>query len=332
MMLKIYQTISMPKPEKNSNPKLTSIRQAFGDTLLKLAKTNRNIYVVDVDLKSSLKLSDFAKKYPTRFIETGVAEANAAAIAAGLAKTGKTVFLTSFACFSPALNWAVIKQSICLNNANVKIIGSHAGLLSGSLGATHQMLEDLALMRSLPNMEVFAPADAPETEKIITTVSRTKKPAYVRLVRPATPVFTNSKKGFTIGQSKKIKTGRDLSILGHGPILYQAIEAQTHIDLKWAKKISLEIINCSSIKPLDHKTILKSLKKTGRLIVIEDHQKIGGLGEAVTHLLLENNLSCKFKHLAVDDQFGQSARNPQKLYDHYGIGLKSLLKSIKQLT
>ncbi len=315
----------MPKPDT------ASIRDAFGQTIQKLAKTNQNIYVVDADLKSSLKLSNFAKIYPDRFIETGVAEANAAGIAAGLAKTGKTVFLTSFACFSPAINWAVIKQSICYNNANVKIIGSHAGLLSGSLGATHQMLEDLALTRFLPNLEVFSPADAIETEKIITTISRTKRPAYVRLVRPDTPVFTSSKTAFTIGQSLKIKSGRDLTILGHGPILYQAIEAQTKIDLKWSKKVSLEIINCSSIKPLDQKSILSSIKKTGRLIVIEDHQKIGGLGEAVASLLLTNNLASKFIHLAVDNQFGQSAGNPQKLYDHYGIGLKSLLKAVKCL-
>ena len=309
-----------------------SIRQSFGDTLTKLAKNNKNIFVVNADLKSSLFLNDFAKKFPRRFIECGVAENNAAAIAAGLAQTGKTVFLTSFACFSPAINWNTIKQSICYNNSNVKIIGSHAGLMSTDLGATHQMLEDLALMRSLPNMEVFSPLDALETEKIIKAVTFSKKPAYIRLIRPTTPNLFNSKFDFTIGKSHILKLGKDITVIGHGPILEEAfqIQAKLNLDDKY-KKISLEIINCSSIKPLDTNTILKSVKKTGRLICIEDHQKNGGLGEAVAALILENNLSCKFIHLAVNNSFGRSAKNYQELYDYYGIGVNDLLSAVKKI-
>ncbi len=323
-----------------------SIRQAFGETLTKLAKNNKNIYVVSMDLKSSLFLDDFAKKFPRRFIECGVAETNAAGIAAGLAKTGKTVFLTSFSCFSPAINWNTIKQSICYNHANVKIIGSHSGLLSGDLGATHQMLEDLALMRSLPNMEVFAPLDALETTKIIKAVTFSKKPSYIRLVRPATTNLFDSKFNFTIGKSHILQPGKHITIIGHGPILEEAFQVQAKLnvgawrdtpvlksnhDAPFLKNISLEIINCSSIKPLDITTILKSVKKTGRLICLEDHQKNGGLGEAVSSLILENNLSCKFIHLAVDNSFGRSAKTGAELYNYYGIGINNLLSAVKKI-
>ena len=311
---------------------INSIRQSFGETLVKLAKTNKNIYVVNADLKSSLFLEKFAKKFPHRFIECGVAEANAAGVAAGLAKTGKTVFLTSFACFSPSINWNTIKQSICYNNSNVKIIGSHAGLLSTDLGATHQMLEDISLMRSLPNMEVFSPLDALETAKIIKAITFSKKPAYVRLVRPSTPNLFNPKFDFTIGKSHLLKSGKDITIIGHGPILEEAFQVQTKLNLdKKNKKISLEIINCSSIKPLDTTTILKSVKKTDHLICLEDHQQQGGLGEAVAALILSNNLSCKFIHLAVDNKFGRSAKIYQELYDYYGIGVNNLLSAVKKI-
>ena len=309
-----------------------SIRQSFGDTLTKLAKNNKNIFVVNADLKSSLFLNDFAKKFPRRFIECGVAETNAAAVAAGLAQTGKTVFLTSFACFSPAINWNTIKQSICYNNSNVKIISSHAGLMSTDLGATHQMLEDLALMRSLPNMEVFSPLDALETAKIIKTVSFSKKPAYIRLVRPSTQNLFDPKFDFTIGKSHILQPGKNITIIGHGPILEEAfqVQAKLNLDDKY-KKISLEIINCSSIKPLNTATILKSVKKTGRLICLEDHQKNGGLGEAIASLILSNNLSCKFIHLAVDNSFGRSAKTYQELYNYYGIGVNDLLSAVKKI-
>jgi len=311
---------------------INSIRQAFGATLTKLAKDNKNIYVVDVDLKSALFLTKFAEKYPNRFIECGVSETNAAGIAAGLSKTGKTVFLTSFACFSPSINWNTIKQSICYNHANVKIIGSHAGLMSADLGATHQMLEDIALMRILPNLDVFAPIDALETEKMVNVLVHSPKNAYLRLVRPTTSNLSDSKTGFTIGKSHLLKTGKDITVIGYGPILEEALKAQAQLNLNPnTKNISLEIINCSSIKPLDTVTILKSLKKTGRLICLEDHQIAGSLGEAVAHLFLSENIKCSFKHLAVNDSFGRSAKDYQELYNYYGIGVNNLIDAIKEL-
>ena len=314
-----------------SNPtNLISIRQAFGDTLTKLAKTNRRLYVVSMNLKSSLHLTEFAKKYPRRFIECGIAEANAAAVAAGLAKSGHTVFLCSFACFSPAINWAVIRQSICYNHLDVKIVGSHAGLTTGELGATHQMLEDVALMTTLPNMEVFAPVDAIETQKITTTLSRSRRPAYLRLVRPATSLLFDPKNTFTIGKSHLLKSGRDITVIGYGPILEQAFMAQSQLSLQ-KPNISLEIINCSSIKPFDFTIISRSLKKTGRLICLEDHQQNGGLGHLVAAALLHHRLSPKFIHLAVNNQFGRSAKNYSQLYDYYGLGVKNLITAAKKL-
>ena len=304
--------------------KSLSIRQSFGDTLVKLARSNPQIYVVSADLKSSVKLSEFARKFPKRFIECGVAENNAAGVAAGLAHTGKTVFLASYSCFSPAINWATIKQSISYNHSNVKIIGSHSGLLSTALGSTHQMLEDIALMRSLPNMQVFSPADAYDTQKIIPTIAASPLPAYVRLVRANTPLFTDPRTKFTIGIATILQEGKDITVIGHGPVLHQALTLQS--------SVSIEVINCPSIKPLDNETILKSVKKTGRLIVIEDHQKNGGLGEAIATMILESGLSPKFIHLAIDNRFGQSGHDPNQLYEHYGISSKNLLDAINKLS
>lgn len=305
-----------------SSNNIFSIRRACADTLVKLATVNPDLYVVSADLKSSLLLDKFASKFRRRFIECGVAENNAAGVAAGLAASGKTVFLASYACFSPGLNWNTIKQSICYNRLNVKIIGSHGGLMSTNLGATHQMLEDIALMRSISGMEVFAPLDAAETEKIISAVAYSRSPAYIRLVRPSTPSFFDHHCQFTIGRSQILRSGKDVTILGYGPILLNALDI---------KRPLLEIINCSSIKPLDSKTILTSVKKTGRLIVIEDHQKNGGLGEAVASLILASGLKCQFIHLAVDNQFGRSGKDYNELYDYYHIGQKDLIAAIQKI-
>jgi transketolase len=320
-MLKICPPIYIIKPEMNSNNS-SSIRQACADTLVKLATTNPNLYIVSADLKSSLLLNKFASKFRNRFIECGVAENNAVGVAAGLAKSGKTVFLASYACFSPGLNWNTIKQSICYNRLNVKIIGSHGGLMSTDLGATHQMLEDVALMRAVPEMEVFAPLDAFETAKIISAVAFSRSPSYIRLVRPTTLPFFDHHCQFTIGKSQILKTGKDITVIGYGPILLEALKV---------KNSKLEIINCSSIKPLDTKTILASVKKTHRLIALEDHQKNGGLGEAVASLILSSGLKCQFIHLAVDNQFGRSGKDYNELYDYYGIGQKDLTSAIKKI-
>lgn len=300
------------------------MRSAFSDTLFDLAKNDPDLYVISAGLRPSVLMDKFAQRYKTRFIECGVSENNAAGIAAGLAKSGKNVFLCTYACFSPGINLATIKQSICENNLPVKIIGFHGGLLTGELGASHQMLEDIALMRSLPTMEVFAPLDSIETIKITTVLAKSKKPTYIRLVRPDTPKKYPVKKGFTIGKSEILQTGNDITILGYGPILTQTI------DLKLGN-CELEIVNCSSVKPLDENTILKSIKKTGRCLVIEDHQMIGGLGESVATLILKSGLKCKFAQMGVDNQFGKSSRDPLDLYRLYGLSTTDIITKINNL-
>lgn len=310
------------KTINTKNSELASMRQSFGDTLLDLGSELPNLYVVSADLKESLRLGKFASRFRNRFVEAGVAENNAVAVAAGLCKTGKTVFFATFACFSPGLTFATIRQSVCYNHLPVKLVGGYSGLMAGVLGATHQMLEDVALARSLPNLEVFAPIDAVETEKIIRTVTCSPRPAYIRLVAPDTPVIFPKKLSFTIGKSHILQKGGDVTVLGYGPVLTQAFG----ID-----QASLEIINCSSIKPLDSETIIHSVAKTGRLIVVEDHQKNGGLGEAVASMILHYRLRCKFIHLAVDNQFGQSAKNYPELFDHYGIGRTAIINAINKL-
>jgi len=296
----------MNKPVENSN---LSIREAFGEALLKIARNNPDVYVVSMDLASPLCITNFALEFPDRFIECGVAESNAACVAAGLSKTGKIVFLCSFACFSPAINWAQIRQSICENNCPVKIVGSHAGLLTGSLGVSHQMLEDITLMRALPNMEVFAPLDAHEIESMLPVIALSATPSYIRLVRPSTPSL--APQAFTIGKANILQSGSTVTVVGYGPVLFEAFNIK-----------DAEIINCSSIKPFDKDTILKSVKKTKNLIVIEDHQKNGGLGEAIASFILTKGIKCKFKHVAVDNQFGQSG-NPSELYSFYKLHLCS---------
>lgn len=307
----------------SQKPLIKSMRQSFADTLLGLAAADPNLYVVSAGLRPSVMLDRFSARFKARFIECGVAESNAAGISAGLAYSGKNVFLCTYACFSPGINLATIKQSICLNHLPVKIIGFHAGLLTGELGASHQMLEDVALMRSLPQMEVFAPLDAVETGKITKILAKSTKPAYLRLVRPSTPVVYPKNFGFTIGKSVVLQPGKDVTVLGYGPVLAQVFSIIT--------KKSLEIINCSSLKPLDDAVILKSVKKTGRLLVIEDHQQNGGLGEAVAALILKSSLKCRFAHLAVKNTFGQSARDPYDLYRLHGLSPVNILDTINKL-
>lgn len=300
----------------------SSMRQAFADSIYQLASDDPQLYVVSADLRSSFMLDRFAGKFRSRFIECGVAENNAAGIAAGLAKSGKHVYLCSFACFSPAINWAVIKQSILYNQLNVKIIGSHAGLMSSDLGATHQMLEDIALTRPLPGLDVFAPLDSQELLSMIPVIHHSPRSAYIRLVRPAVPNVFHHNVGFTIGKSNIISSGNLVTVLGFGPVLNSAINSKIH---------GLDIINLSSIKPLDEKTIITSVKKTGKLIIIEDHQRQGGVGEAVSHLLLSNNIKTQFIHLAVDNQFGFSSPDYLDLYRHFHLDSKSFDSAVNLL-
>src|SRR3989344_1710624 len=262
------------KPEKLIKK---STRDAFGEALLALAKNNKDIVVVSADLAESTRVQKFGQKYPARFVEVGVAEQNAMGVAAGLALSGKIPFLASFAVFSPGRNWDQLRVSVCYSQANVKIVSTHSGLAVGEDGATHQALEDIAITRVLPNLTIIQPSDYNETLTVTKAVAKHQGPVYLRLTRQNSPVFTKVNNKFTVGQADILLRGTDITIVACGPIIYEALLAAYELV---EHKIKIEIINCPSIKPLDKNTILRSVKKTKKLITLEDHQKAGGLGSA----------------------------------------------------
>jgi transketolase len=292
-----------------------STRNGFGDSILKIAKDNDKVVALCADLKDSLKLDNFANQFPERFIEVGIAEQNMAGIAAGLALSGKIPFITSFAIFNPGRNWEQIRLSICYSNTNVKIVGSHAGLSHSKDGGMAQNLEDIALMRVLPRMVVLSPCDYYETVRAVEEAAIHNGPVYIRLCRDETNTITTSKTPFKIGEAYVIKEGVDTTVITTGPILYEALVASKELKGKYG--IDVEIINCPTIKPLDEDTILKSTKKTGKVITIEDHQITGGLGGAIAELLSEKYPVPVYR-IGVRDKFGESGTY-EELKNKYGL-------------
>ncbi len=288
---------------------LRSTRDGFGKALLELGK-NLKVVVLSADLSSSTRAEEFAKAYPERFLNLGVAEQNLIGVSAGLALSGKIVFATSFACFSPSLNWAQIRQSVCYGQVNVKIIGSHGGLATGPDGAIHQALEDIALMRVLPKITIVEPIDYQQAYQATLKIADIEGPAYLRLHRPKTsPVLLEIP--FEIGQAQVIQEGKKKTLIGSGPILAHFVSSFSERTKGW------EIINCHTIKPLDKKTIINSVKKTGEAMTLEDHQTIGGLGSAISEVLAEEGLNVKLRRLGVEDSFGESARDHLELWEKY---------------
>jgi transketolase len=315
------------KSAQQQRVKKTATRDGFGDALLEAGQSNENIVALTADLSESTRTHLFAKAFPKRFFEVGIAEQNMAGIAAGLALSGKIPFMSSFAVFSPGRNWDQIRLSICYSQANVKIIGSHGGFSNGGDGANAQALEDIALMRVLPNMVVLHPADYIETKKAVFAAIKHVGPVYIRLMREPTPVFTDAGSSFEIGKSTVLAEGTDVTIIGTGPVVYDALMVAQ--ELKKEKGISCEVINCASIKPLDKKTILESAKKTGKVITVEEHQVYGGLGGAVCELLAQE-FPVPVKIIGVSDTFGESG-DYVRLKDKYGISTDHIKKAISQL-
>lgn len=296
-----------------------STREGFKRGLMKAAKTDSRVVAVSAGLKTSLRLNEFEKKYPERFFEVGVAEQNMIGVAAGLALTGFIPFACSFACFSPTLTFGQIRQSISGSRANVKIVGSHAGVMTSADGISHQALEDVALMRALPEMMVVVPADSTEAEQATLAAVQVRRPVYLRLSRPKTAIFTDQK--FEIGKVRILKKGKDLTIIGCGPVLVEVLKAA---EVLAEKGISSEVINCSTIKPFDKKTIIKSVKKTNRVLTIEDHSVYGGLGSAVAEILGQN-CPVPIKILGMSF-FAESARDYQELLEKYGLNSENIVK------
>jgi transketolase len=304
---------------------MKSCRDGFGEALLELGKKDKNVVVVSADLAESTRCLDFSKKYPSRFFEVGVAEQNMAGVGAGLALEGLTPFICSFAVFSPGRNWEQIRVSICYNKANVKIVSSHAGLNVGEDGATHQALEDIALMRVLPNMTVIAPCDFEETKKAVLAAAKMKGPVYIRYGREKTPVIPGKSK-FQIGNADILRQGKDVTIIACGTMVVEALTAAEELA---KQKISVEVINCHTIKPIDKATIIKSAKKTGKVITVEEHQVNGGLGSAVAEVLSQN-YPVSMRIIGMPDKFGESGTAKQ-LWDKYGLNSKSIIKAVSNL-
>jgi transketolase len=295
--------------------KKESIRDGFGKGLLKAGQINDQVVGICADLTDSTKMSLFAEAFPDRFIEAGIAEQNIVTVGSGMAAMGKIPFVSSYAAFCPGRCWEQIRTTICLNERNVKIVGSHAGLYTAPDGATHQALEDVTLMRALPNMVVLVPCDSIESEKMALAMTADQRPNYIRLARGPSPVLTTAQTPFTIGPAYVFREGHDVTLLANGTMTYQALVAA---EMLAKDGISAEVIHVPTVKPLDGDTIIKSAKKTGAVVTVEEGQINGGLGGAIAELLGEN-LPTPLKRIGMKDEFGQSAKEPEELLKHYGL-------------
>lgn len=301
-------------------------RRGFGEGLKKAGEKNENVVAGSADLTESTNIHFFKEAFPERFFEVGVAEQNMVTVAAGLARMGKIPFVSSYAAFSPGRNWEQIKTTSALNNLPVKIVGGHAGLYTGADGATHQMLEDIALMRVMPNMVVIVPGDGPEAEKATIAMAEDPRPNYIRLCREATPVITTDKTPFEIGKAYVFEPGHDVTIISTGTMTYPALVAA---NMLFKDGIDAEVLHVPTIKPLDAVTILQSVQKTKAVVTVEEAQVNGGLGGAIAELLGEN-LPTPMRRLGVKDQYGQSGK-PSELLEHYGLTPKHIMLAVHDI-
>lgn len=305
------------------NMKLEPTRAGFGRGLKAAGEADERVVALCADLTESTQMHYFKEAFPHRFIEMGVAEQNLVTVASGLARAGKIPFTSSYAAFSPGRNWEQIRTTIALNNQPVKIIGSHAGIYTGKDGATHQMLEDIALMRVLPNMIVIAPGDSIEAEKATIAMATNCKPTYMRLAREKTPVFSTEDSPFEIGTAYVLREGTDLALMGTGTMTVKLLEVATELA---THGLEAEVVHVPTIKPLDDKTILHSAKKTGRVVTAEEAQIAGGFGGAVAELLTEK-LPMPLLRLGMQDRFGESG-DPADLFPLFELDPASMAKAI----
>ena len=301
------------------------IRAGFGRGLKKAGENNEKIVALCADLTDSTKMNEFAEAFPERFIEVGIAEQNLVTVAAGLARAGKTPFTSSYAAFSPGRNWEQIRTTITLNEMPVKIIGSHAGVSVGPDGATHQMLEDIALMRVLPHMVVIAPGDGVEAEKATQAIAANNQPSYLRLAREATPIFSTPESPFEIGKAYVLREGSDVTLLGTGTMTYQLLKAAERLA---ENGVNAEVVHVPTIKPLDNDTILESVRKTGRAVSAEEAQIAGGFGGAVAELLSES-LPTPLLRIGMHDRFGESG-DPAELLEQFGLDHDTMTQHISE--
>ena len=310
--------------ENWQNSELAAIRMGFGEGLVDIAKKNNLVVALSADLMESVGFGKFYEEIGSpRAIEVGVAEQNLVTVASGLAAMGSIPFVASYAAFSPGRNWEQIRTTICLNNQPVKLIGSHAGLNVGPDGATHQMLEDIALMRSLPNMVVLAPGDANEAKLMAAAMAGDKRPNYVRLPREKTPLFLNQST-FEIGKSYTLRRGKDVALFGTGTMTYQLLLAAEKLANEY--DIQAEVIHFPTIKPLDEEAVLDAAQKCQAVITAEEGQISGGFGSSVAEVLSEN-LPVKMKRIGVNDAFGESGKMSE-LWKKHGLDVDSIVRSV----
>lgn len=301
-------------------------RSGFGDGLTELGKSNPNVVALCADLTGSLKMDEFKKNYPDRFFQVGVAEANMIGIAAGLTIGGKIPFTGTFANFSTGRVYDQIRQSIAYSGKNVKICASHAGITLGEDGATHQILEDIGMMKMLPGMTVINTCDYNQTKAATIAIANYKGPVYLRFGRPKVPVFTPGNQNFEIGKAVQLQEGEDVTIVATGHLVWEALEATKILH---NKGISADVINIHTIKPLDQEAIIKSVNKTGCVVTAEEHNFLGGLGESVARILASNNPSPQ-EFVAVNDTFGESGK-PAELMKKYGLNADSIVVNVERV-
>ncbi len=311
--------------DQYQSTKKVATRNGFGEGLLDAARANPNVVALCADLIGSLKMDAFEKEFPERFFQTGIAEANMIGMAAGFATTGKIPYTGTFANFSTGRVYDQIRQSVAYSEKNVKICASHAGLTLGEDGATHQILEDIGLMKMLPGMTVVVPADAAQTRAATAAIAKHHGPVYLRFGRPDWPVFLENIP-FEIGKAQVLKTGADISLIATGHLVWNALEACRELE---KQGIDCELINVHTIKPLDEETILASARKTGRVVSCEEHQRNGGLGDSIAQLLSQKHPT-RQRFVAVNDRFGESGK-PLELLTKYGLGVEDILLAAKSL-
>lgn len=309
----------------NDDVQLEPTRAGYGRGLKAAGELNESIVGLCADLTESTQMHLFREAFPGRFIQVGIAEQNLITVASGLAQAGKIPFTSSYAAFSPGRSWEQIKTTVCLNEQPVKIIGSHAGIYTGPDGATHQMLEDIALMRVLPHMVVVVPGDSVEAEKATKAIAENGKPSYLRLAREKTPVFSTEESPFEIGVAYVLREGHDISLIGTGTMTHKLLLVAKELE---QQGVSAEVIHVPTIKPLDNETILKSVRKTGRAVTVEEAQIAGGLGGAVAELL-SSELPTPLKRLGVIDRFGESGA-PNNILASLDLDVAGITKSTQE--
>jgi transketolase len=301
-------------------------RSGFGDGIVEAARNNENVVALTADLAGSLKLNQFMKEFPERFIQCGIAEANMMGIAAGLTIGGKIPYTTTFANFSTGRVYDQIRQSVAYSGKNVKICASHAGLTLGEDGATHQILEDIGLMKMLPGMTVIVPADYNQTKKATMAIANYEGPVYLRFGRPVWPIFTKPEDEFVIGKAQKLSDGTDVTIFACGHMVWNAIQAGIVLE---EKGISVEVINIHTIKPLDEEAVLNSLRKTKCAVTAEEHNVIGGLGDSIAQVAAKY-LPVPIEYIGTKDTFGESGK-PMELLKKYGLDVSDIVAAAEKV-